>query len=63
MTLLAVFVAYVGLLYVLSLGLRSVFQRFSVASSTQAVTRVLLGIAAAIAFIFIMRGIEALSLP
>lgn len=63
MTLFAAFVAYIGLLYVLALGLRWLFRRLSVTPSVEAVTRVLLGVTAAVVFVFIMRGLEALSLP
>jgi hypothetical protein len=62
-TLLAVFVAYIGLLYVLGKGLSLAFRRLGARPSVEAVTRVLLGVVAAVVFIFIMRGVEALSLP
>ena len=63
MTLLAAFVAYVGLLYVFALGLQRLFRRLGITPAVEAVTRVLLGVAAAVVFVFIMRGLEALSLP
>lgn len=63
MTLFAAFVAYIGLLYLLGKGLRWVFRRLGVTPSVEAVTRVLLGVASAVVFIFIMRGLETLSLP
>jgi len=62
-TLFAVFVLYIGLLYVLGQCLGLLFRRLMISPSVQAVTRVLLGVTAAVLFIFIMRGLEALSLP
>lgn len=53
MTLFAVFVVYFGLLYVLGKGLALVFRRLGITPSVEAVTRVLLGAAAAVVFIFI----------
>ncbi len=63
MTLFAAFVAYIGLLYLLSRGLKRLFRRAGLTPSVEAVTRVLLGLAAAVGLIFIIRGLEALSLP
>ncbi len=57
------FIAYIGLLYVLSLGLKWFLSRLGIAPSAEALIRVLLGIAAAVGLAFIMRGVTALSLP
>jgi hypothetical protein len=62
-TLFAVFVVYSALLYGLARGVRWVFRRLRISPAIEAVTRILLGIAAAVVFVFIIRGLEALSLP
>jgi len=63
MILFAIFVAYIGLLYVLGRALGWVFKRLAIAPATEGITRVLLGVAAAVGLIFILKGAEALSLP
>ena len=61
--LFAVFAAYIGVLFVLSRCLEWSFRLLGVTPSVEGATRVLLGVAAAVVLIFIMRGLEALSAP
>lgn len=63
MVLFVGFLVFMGLVYLLSRGVSWALNRLRVTPTVEAMTRVFLGLALAVALIFVMRGLQALSLP